>query len=72
MSKIKQILDKDDIIFEEADIKDFDAVDRIFTLYKPDAVIHFAALKAVGESVSKPLEYYNNNVSGVITLLRVI
>lgn len=47
-------------------------MDKIFTQYKPSAVIHFAAYKAVGESVSKPLQYYDNNVSGTITLLRVM
>jgi UDP-glucose 4-epimerase len=47
-------------------------MDRLFDQYKPTAVIHFAAFKAVGESVSKPLEYYDNNVGGVITLLRVM
>lgn len=72
LTKIKQILNKDDIIFEELDINDFDALDKVFTQYKPQAVIHFAAFKAVGESVAKPLEYYRNNVGGVITLLRVI
>jgi UDP-glucose 4-epimerase len=54
------------------DIKCFESLDKIFAKYKPTAVIHFAAYKAVGESVSKPLDYYHNNVSGTITLLRVM
>jgi UDP-glucose 4-epimerase len=40
------------------DLLDVEALDKVLETYKPDAVIHFAALKAVGESVSKPLEYY--------------
>jgi UDP-glucose 4-epimerase len=44
----------------------------VFSIYKIKSVIHFAALKAVGESVKKPLQYYNNNVSGTITLLRLM
>ena len=55
--------------FYEADIRDRDALYKIFSETKYDAVIHFAGLKAVGESVSKPLEYYETNVSGTINLL---
>lgn len=43
--------------------------EQVFQKYNIKTVIHFAALKAVGESVSKPLEYYNNNVCGTVTLL---
>ena len=46
-----------------------DAVMKIFNTERPDAVIHFAGLKAVGESVAKPLEYYNNNITGTLNLL---
>lgn len=53
------------------DIKDEVLLDNVFAANKVDVVIHFAALKAVGESVVKPLEYYENNVSGTIKLLRV-
>jgi UDP-glucose 4-epimerase len=69
---VKQITGKDNIPFEDVDIRNYEELDRIFTQYKPSAVIHFAALKAVGESVSKPLSYYDNNVAGTITLLRVM
>lgn len=55
--------------FEEADIRDRAALDAIFSRFRPDAVIHFAGLKAVGESVAVPLMYYDNNVTGTITLL---
>lgn len=51
---------------DEADLE------QIFEDNKIDAVIHFAGMKAVGESVEKPLEYYENNVSGTLTLLRVM
>ncbi|MPZ52553.1 MAG: UDP-glucose 4-epimerase GalE [Acidimicrobiia bacterium] len=51
------------------DIGDPDLVDRVLTEYEPEVVIHFAGLKAVGESVAQPLRYYRNNVSGTITLL---
>ena len=53
-------------------MKNYEQLDQIFAKYKPTSVIHFAAMKAVGESVSKPLEYYHNNVSGTITLLRIM
>ena len=57
------------IKFYENDILDPAALDEIFTENKIDAVINFAGLKAVGESVEKPLEYYHNNITGVLVLL---
>ena len=57
------------IKFYENDILDAAALDKIFTENKIDAVINFAGLKAVGESVQKPLEYYHNNITGVLVLL---
>ena len=51
---------------------DIDTIDKIFDGYRPDAVIHFAAYKAVGESVSKPLDYYWNNVGCTIQLMKVM
>ena len=56
-------------IFIEADIRDSQALDDIFSEYNIDAVIHFAGLKAVGESVAQPLRYYDNNVVGSLRLL---
>ena len=53
----------------EADVKDKDAVGRIMQENEIDCVIHFAGLKAVGESVRKPLEYYRNNIDTTLTLL---
>lgn len=54
------------------DINDHQLLDKIFTTYKIDAVIHFAAYAYVGESVSEPAKYYNNNVVGTVTLLDVM
>lgn len=74
----KDVLDKIEEItgkkckFYEADIRDKEALRKIFEENKVDAVIHFAGLKAVGESVEKPLEYYDNNVIGTIKLLEVM
>lgn len=58
--------------FYRTDMRDEDGMRQIFEDNKIDAVIHFAGLKAVGESVEKPLEYYENNISGTLSLLRVM
>jgi len=58
--------------FEKVDIRDEAGLARVFKAYNITSVIHFAGWKAVGESVSKPLEYYDNNVSGTVLLLRVM
>ena len=58
--------------FYEADILDKDALDKIFAEGHYDAVIHFAGLKAVGESVEKPLWYYYNNITGTVNLMEVM
>lgn len=58
--------------FYECDIRDEQALRRVFAAHSIEAVIHFAGLKAVGESVSKPLAYYDNNVGGTVTLCRVM
>ena len=55
--------------FVNADIRDANALDEIFGIFKPEAVIHFASLKAVGESVASPLMYYDVNVGGSVSLL---
>lgn len=60
------------ITFYEADILDRKATEEIFTKEKIECVIHFAGLKAVGESVQKPWEYYNNNIAGTLKLLDVM
>lgn len=58
--------------FYQEDVNDINALDKIFKENKPDAVIHFAGFKAVGESVEKPLEYYENNIGSTLTLCRVM
>ena len=55
--------------FMNADIRDSNALEKIFNNFKPDSVIHFAGLKAVGESVVDPVRYYDVNVGGSISLL---
>ena len=71
LDKIKEITNKE-IKFYEGDMKDENLLDKIFNENEIDAVIDFAAYKAVGESVSKPVEYYINNVTSVLTLLTVM
>ncbi len=58
--------------FTNADVRDRAAVREVFARHRFDAVIHFAGLKAVGESVEKPIEYYDNNVQGALTLCRAM
>ncbi|XP_027080797.1 UDP-glucose 4-epimerase GEPI48-like [Coffea eugenioides] len=60
------------LTFHKMDLRDKVALENLFASEKFDAVIHFAGLKAVGESVQKPLMYYNNNLVGTITLLEVM
>ncbi len=67
IDRIKEITGKD-LTFYEADILDYDKMDEIFAKEQVDCVIHFAGLKAVGESVAKPLEYYKNNINGTLVL----
>ena len=58
--------------FHCADVCDKAAMDKIFAEEKPEAIIHFAGYKAVGESVEKPLEYYRNNLDSTLTLLELM
>ncbi|MEO6919978.1 MAG: UDP-glucose 4-epimerase GalE [Collimonas sp.] len=58
--------------FIEGDVRDETLLDGLFSKHKIDAVIHFAALKAVGESVEKPLAYYDTNLNGLLTLCKVM
>lgn len=71
LQRIKQITNKD-FKFYEANLLDRFAMEQIFAENQIDAVVHFAGLKAVGESVEKPLLYYHNNVSGSIILLETM
>lgn len=56
------------VVFEEADVCDAQAMARVFERHAIDAVVHFAALKAVGESTQQPLRYYRNNINGLLTV----
>ena len=56
----------------DGDIRDRTLLDRLFAEHDIDSVIHFAGLKAVGESVAKPIEYYDNNVSGTLVLIEAM
>lgn len=67
LDKLRAITGRD-FAFVEADLRDRTALNQAFDAHRIDAVIHFAGLKAVGESVSKPLEYYDNNLQGFIVL----
>lgn len=71
LSRVEQITQQK-IPFIKADVRDADALHKIFKQYHISAVIHFAGLKAVGESVEKPLDYYDNNVAGTINLCQVM
>lgn len=71
LDRIRKITGKD-FKFYEADILDTDFLKKVLTEEKIDVVIHFAALKAVGESVKKPLEYYHNNLTGTLSLLKAM
>ena len=71
LERVKKITGKD-LKFYKADIRDKEAMNEIFEKEEIESVIHFAGLKAVGESVAKPLEYYENNIGGTITLCDVM
>ena len=71
LERVEEITGKP-VKFYEDDIRDRDALERIFANEDIDSCIHFAGLKAVGESVSMPWEYYNNNISGTLTLVDVM
>ena len=71
LNRIKTITGKD-FTFYEADLLDLSAIEKVFEENKIDAVIHFAGLKAVGESVQKPVEYYHNNITGTLLLIQAM
>ncbi|MBR6325888.1 MAG: UDP-glucose 4-epimerase GalE [Lachnospiraceae bacterium] len=71
LKRVAKITGKE-VPFYKADILDRAAMTDIFAKEKPAAVIHFAGLKAVGESVQKPWEYYENNIAGTLTLVDVM
>ncbi len=71
LNRVKKITGKD-FKFYEADLLDYDATNKVFEENEIDAVIHFAGLKAVGESVAIPLRYYHNNITGTLNLCDIM
>jgi len=71
LQRIEKIISKK-IKFIEGDIRSKEDMQKAFEMYEIDSVIHFAGLKAVGESVELPLKYYDNNISGTLVLLKVM
>jgi UDP-glucose 4-epimerase len=71
LARVEKIAGKR-IPFVQGDIRDATLLAQLFAQHKVDGVIHFAALKAVGESVAKPLEYYDNNITGTLVLLHAM
>ncbi|MGI5969171.1 MAG: UDP-glucose 4-epimerase GalE [Lachnospiraceae bacterium] len=71
IARVEDITGKN-VTFYEADILDEDALEQIFAKEDIESCIHFAGLKAVGESVEKPWMYYNNNITGTLTLIKVM
>jgi len=60
------------VVFHQVDMRDAAGLDAVFTAHPFDAVVHFAALKSVGESCERPLDYFDNNISGTINLLQAM
>ncbi len=71
LKRIKELAGKD-FKFYQADIRDEEALTKIFAENKIDAVIHFAGLKSVPQSIKEPLNYYDNNIAGTVCLCRVM
>ena len=71
LERVEQITGKK-VTFYKGDILDRDRLNEVFEKESLDSCIHFAGLKAVGESVQKPWEYYNNNITGTLTLVDVM
>ncbi|MCZ4304379.1 UDP-glucose 4-epimerase GalE [Zoogloeaceae bacterium G21618-S1] len=72
LTRVAQIADRPVAAVHEVDIRDRAGLEAVFAARRVDAVIHFAGLKAVGESVQKPHAYYDNNVTGTLVLLEVM
>lgn len=71
LNRIEKITGKK-VPFEKLDLRDEQGLEQLFKDYKIDSVIHFAGLKAVGESVYKPIEYFDNNLNSTLVLLKVM
>lgn len=71
LEKIKKITGKE-VKFYEVDLLDEEKLEKVFEEHEIESVMHFAGLKAVGESVAKPIEYYHNNITGTLILLKLM
>ena len=71
VERVEQITGKK-VAFYKADIRDREALNKVFSEHKIDSVINFAGYKAVGESCAKPIEYYDNNIYGILVLIEVM
>ena len=71
INRVKELTGKD-FPFYEYDLLDYEAIEEVFRKHDFDSVIHFAGLKAVGESVEIPLKYYHNNITGTLNLCRIM
>ena len=71
LGRLEKIIGKP-VVFEEGDIRDYNRLYDVLQKHNIDAVVHFAGLKAVGESCAMPIEYFDNNVAGTVTLLRAM
>ncbi|MDQ0428903.1 UDP-glucose 4-epimerase [Planomicrobium stackebrandtii] len=71
IERIKEMTGKE-FVFHQVDLLDYQALDDVFSQYDISAVMHFAGYKAVGQSVQMPLSYYNNNISGTLTLCEIM
>lgn len=72
LDRVRALANNGQVIAHRADIRSETDLDEIMADFQPEAVIHFAGLKAVGESTVKPLEYYDVNIAGTLTLLRAM
>ncbi|MBR5964304.1 MAG: UDP-glucose 4-epimerase GalE [Bacteroidaceae bacterium] len=72
LERVSELINGADIPFYQVDIRDREGLSKVMEKYRFDACIHFAGLKAVGESVEKPWEYYDNNINGTLVLLDVM
>ena len=71
LSRVRKLTNSE-MSFAECDVRDYALLSNVFQDFRPDQVVHFAGLKAVGESMEKPLEYYDVNVSGTMAILRAM
>jgi UDP-glucose 4-epimerase len=71
LSRVQQLTEKS-IIFVQGDIQDRSVLDKLFSMHTVHAVVHLAGLKSVGQSVTQPLVYYDNNIVGTITLCQAM